>query len=110
MSLEPSDWFPKVNQVTAVAVGSHRRSSAVVSRHRTSAVGSRRNIKKGHMSCYNTIVKSELICVNEEVKSDMWEREKGSLRRAQGAGRRHKAQHMRIKKNKAERKNKVRRG
>ena len=37
------------------------------------------------------IVKNELICVNAEVKSDMWERKKGPLR---------KAQRMRIKKNK----------
>ena len=35
------------------------------------------------MSCYYTIVKREVICVNEDVKSDMWERKKGPLRRAQ---------------------------
>ena len=34
------------------------------------------------------MVKRELICVNEEVKSDMWERKKGPLRRG-------KAQRMR---------------
>ena len=38
----------------------------------SSAVGSRRNIREGHLSCYYTIVKREVICVNEEVKSDMW--------------------------------------
>ena len=64
-------------------IRSRRRSSTVESRWRTLAVGSRRSVKKGHMSCYYTIAKSELICVNEEVKSDMWERKKGPLRRAQ---------------------------
>ena len=45
-------------------IGSHRRSWAV---------GSRQSIEKGHLSCYYTIVKRELIYVNEEVNSDMWD-------------------------------------
>ena len=70
-------------------IGSRRRSSTVESHRRTSAVGSRRNIKKGHMTCYYTIVKSELICVNEEVKSDMWERKKGPLCKVQAQSKTH---------------------
>ena len=65
-----------------------KRGSGVVGRDRkamtsSKVVGSRRSIKEGHLSFYYTIVKRELICVNEEVKSDMWERKKGPLRRAQ---------------------------
>ena len=43
------------------------------SRRRSLAVGSRRSIKEGHLSCYYTIVKRELICANEEVNSNMWD-------------------------------------
>ena len=73
-----------VMQMSLIVLGSHRksseiigsrsrrRSSEVASRGRTSAVGSRRSIKEGYLSCCYTIVKHEHICVNEEVKSDMW--------------------------------------
>ena len=100
MSFEPSDWsrgyvdlllgeIGNILERGSGVVGSDRvrvivgrdrkamRSSEVV------AVGSRLSIKEEHLSCYYTIVKRELICVNEEVKSDMWERKKGPLRRAQ---------------------------
>ena len=53
---EPSDWFRWGNRKSSEMVGSRRRSSAV---------GSRRGIKEGHLSCYYTIVKSELIYVYE---------------------------------------------
>ena len=49
----------------AVVGKGRRRGSVVGSRQRSSAVGSRRGIKEGHLSCYYTIVKRELICVNE---------------------------------------------
>ena len=51
-----------------------RKSTEMVrSRQRSSAVRSRQSIKEGHLSCYYTLVKRELICVNEEVNSDMWD-------------------------------------
>ena len=83
-------WFG--NRKSSEMVGSRRRSSAVESRkstemvgsrRRSSAVGSRRGIKEGHLSCYYTIVKSELIYVYEGWGWHMWER-KGPP--AQGAG------------------------
>ena len=67
-----------------------KRGSGVVGRDRkamtsSEVVGSRKSSEhKGRTFEFNyTIVKRELICVNEEVKSDMWERKKGPLRRAQ---------------------------
>ena len=42
-------------------------------RKSTEMVTSRQSIKEGHLSCYYTLVKRELICVNEEVNSDMWD-------------------------------------
>ena len=63
-------------QMRHEVIGGHRESSAGLGK-------GRRRIKEGHLSCYYTIVKRELICVNEEVKSDMWQRKKGPLRRAQ---------------------------
>ena len=39
-------------------------------RKSTEMVTSRRRIKEGH---YYILVKRELICVNEEVNSDMWD-------------------------------------
>ena len=49
-------------------IGSHRKCSEVIGNHRrSSAIGRCRSIKKGHLSYY-TVVKRELICVNEEVK------------------------------------------
>ena len=51
------------NHYDANVAGGHRKSLAV---------GSRRRIKEGHLSCYYTIVKRELIYVKEEVKTDMW--------------------------------------
>ena len=59
------------------------RQEVIGSLRESSAVGSCQSIKEGHLSCYYTIVKRELICVNEEVNSDKWERKKGPLRRAQ---------------------------
>ena len=51
------------NHYDANEAGGHQKSLAV---------GSGRRIKEGHLSCYYTLVKRELIYVNEEVKSDMW--------------------------------------
>ena len=81
------------NHYDANEAGGHRKSSGVVGwSRRSSAVGSRRSIKEGHLSCYYTAVKREVISVNEEVKSDMWQRKKGPLHRR-------KAQRMRSTKN-----------
>ena len=82
------------NHYDANEAGGHREPSAGLGKgpRSGSAVGSRRSIKEGHLSCYYTTVKREVISVNEEVKSDMWERKKGPLRRR-------KAQRMHSTKN-----------
>ena len=78
---EPSDWF---------RWGAMVRKSEVIGNHwRSSAVGSCRSIKKGHLSCYYTIVKSELIGVNKEVVVE---------KNDSGAVRRRQPERMRIKK------------
>ena len=64
LSLEPSDWLWIIRD--------HRKSEVV--RDHQKRFGSCQSIKKRHLSCYYTIVKRELICVNEEVKSDMGEK------------------------------------
>ena len=60
-------------QMRQEVIGSRRESSAGLGKgpRRGSAVGSRRSIKEGHLSCYYTTFKREFISVNEEVKSDM---------------------------------------
>ena len=73
---EPSDWFRWGTMVRKSEVigngrkssekfGSRKSTEMVGSRRRSSAVGSRRGIKEGHLSCYYTMVKSELIYVYE---------------------------------------------
>ena len=64
---------PLIGSVGEQWFGNRKSSEMVGSRRRSSAVGSRRSIKEGHLSCYYTLVKRELICVNEEVNPDMWD-------------------------------------
>ena len=61
---------PLIGSVGEQWFGNRKSTEMVTSRWRRSAVGSRRRIKEGH---YYTLVKRELICVNEEVNSDMWD-------------------------------------
>ena len=64
---------PLIGSVGEQWFGNRKSTEMVTSRRRSSAVGSRQSIKEGHLSCYYTLVKRELICVNEEVNSDMWD-------------------------------------
>ena len=61
---------PLIGSVGEQWFGNQKSTEMVTSRRRTSAVRSRRRIKEGH---YYILVKRELICVNEEVNSDMWD-------------------------------------
>ena len=61
---------PLIGSVGEQWFGNRKSTEMVTSRRRSSAVGSRRRIKEGN---YYILVKRELICVNEEVNSDMWD-------------------------------------
>ena len=60
---------PLIGSVGEQWFGNRKSTEMVTSRRRSSAVGSRRRIKEGHY----ILVKRELVCVNEEVNSDMWD-------------------------------------
>ena len=75
---EPSDWFRWGTMVRkSEVIGNGRKSSEKFGSR------SRRSIKEGHLSCYYTLVKRELIYGYEGWGWHMWER-KGPP--AQGAG------------------------